>query len=160
MLTNAFLSFCTQCVELRGSPSLHPSCRRRNNLSSKPPPSHAVCELGRGSISARQTWACSMSLKGLFLAFVPIVPCSIGFLRLTLRLATDLAETSALAVGTSRAPGREVLLDTISRTWRTGEADPPGCYRGSARCYSGGAAGISRCDRSDLESHLDLATVR
>ena len=65
-----------------------------------------------------------MSLKGLFLAFVPIVPCSIGFLRLTLRLATDLAETSALAVGTSRAPGREVLLDTISRTWRTGEADP------------------------------------
>ena len=70
------------------------------------------------------------------------------------------AETSALAAGTSRAPGREVLLDTISRTWRTGEADPPGCYRGSARCYSGGAAGISRCDRSDLESHLDLATVR
>ena len=64
MLTNAFLSFCTQCVELRGSPSLHPSCRRRNNLSSKPPPSHAVCELGRGSISARQTWACSMSFEG------------------------------------------------------------------------------------------------
>ena len=31
--------------------------------------------------------------------------------------------TTALAASTSRAPGRGMLLDTISHTWRTGEAD-------------------------------------
>ena len=57
--------------------------------------------------------------------------------------------TTALAAGTSRAPGRGMLLDTISHTWRTGEADPVwGDWLLPRKCplLSRGAAQIRQMD--------------